>query len=93
MSKYQTISKATEITYTEKGSKFIAYMEYSDSLGCYKKRLKELKTLHISSNHVCSAYRIYKKDILEEDRIAILLRIRDLTFPEPENKLILKCTL
>ena len=30
------------------------------------------------------------KDILEEDRIAILLRIRDLTFPEPENKLILK---
>jgi hypothetical protein len=30
------------------------------------------------------------KDILEEDRIAILLRIRDLTFPEPENKLMLK---
>jgi hypothetical protein len=30
------------------------------------------------------------KDILEEDRIVILLTIRDLTFPEPENKLILK---
>lgn len=30
------------------------------------------------------------KDILEEDRIILLLSIRDLTFPEPENKLILK---
>ena len=30
------------------------------------------------------------KDLLEEDRIAILLQIRDLTFPEPENKLMLK---
>jgi len=30
------------------------------------------------------------KDLLEEDRIVILLAIRDLTFPEPENKLILK---
>jgi hypothetical protein len=30
------------------------------------------------------------KDLLEEDRIVILLAIRDLSFPEPENKLILK---
>lgn len=30
------------------------------------------------------------KDILEEDRIFLLLSIRDLTFPEPENKLMLK---
>ena len=30
------------------------------------------------------------KDLLEEDRIAVLLQIRDLTFPEAENKLILK---
>ena len=30
------------------------------------------------------------KDILEEDRIVLLLNIRDLTFPEPENKLMLK---
>ena len=30
------------------------------------------------------------KDILEEDRFYILLSIRDLTFPEPENKLITK---
>lgn len=30
------------------------------------------------------------KDILEEDRIYLLLSIRDLTFPEPENKIILK---
>ena len=30
------------------------------------------------------------KDLLEEDRIAILLQIRDLTFPEAENKLMLK---
>jgi len=34
--------------------------------------------------------RLSYKDILEEDRIVILLTIRDLTFPEPENKLILK---
>lgn len=34
--------------------------------------------------------RLSYKDILEEDRIVILLAIRDLTFPEPENKLILK---
>ena len=30
------------------------------------------------------------KDILEEDRIVLLLSIRDLSFPEPENKLMLK---
>lgn len=28
------------------------------------------------------------KDILEEDRVFLLLSIRDLTFPEPENKLM-----
>ena len=30
------------------------------------------------------------KDLLEEDRIIVLLSIRDLSFPEPENKIILK---
>lgn len=30
------------------------------------------------------------KDICEEDRIFIILSIRDLTFPEPENKIIFK---
>ena len=30
------------------------------------------------------------KDICEEDRFFIILSIRDLTFPEPENKLMLK---
>lgn len=34
--------------------------------------------------------RLSYKDILEEDRIVILLKVRDLTFPEPENKIILK---
>ena len=34
--------------------------------------------------------RMSYKDILEEDRIIVLLSIRDLTFPEPENKLVLK---
>ena len=34
--------------------------------------------------------RMSYKDILEEDRIVLLLSIRDLTFPEPENKLMLK---
>jgi len=34
--------------------------------------------------------RLSYKDVLEEDRIVLLLSIRDLTFPEPENKLILK---
>jgi hypothetical protein len=33
--------------------------------------------------------RMSYKDILEEDRIVLLLSIRDLTFPEPENKLML----
>jgi hypothetical protein len=30
------------------------------------------------------------KDLLEEDRIAVILAIRDLSFPEAENKLMLK---
>ena len=34
--------------------------------------------------------RLSYKDLLEEDRIILLLSIRDLTFPEPENKLMLK---
>jgi|TARA_B110000914_G_scaffold218891_1_gene226778 hypothetical protein len=33
--------------------------------------------------------RMSYKDILEEDRIVLLLSIRDLSFPEPENKLML----
>ena len=37
-----------------------------------------------------SGKKLSYKDILEEDRIILLLSIRDLTFPEPENKLILK---
>jgi hypothetical protein len=32
------------------------------------------------------------KDIVEEDRVFILLSIRDLTFPEPESKLTVKAT-
>ena len=32
------------------------------------------------------------KDILEEDRVFLLLSIRDLTFPEPESKLTVKAT-
>jgi|TARA_B110000259_G_scaffold29989_1_gene32417 hypothetical protein len=35
------------------------------------------------------AKRLSYKDVLEEDRIVLLLSIRDLTFPEPENKLML----
>lgn len=34
--------------------------------------------------------RLSYKDVLEEDRIILLLKVRDLTFPEPENKIILK---
>lgn len=34
--------------------------------------------------------RLSYKDVLEEDRIVLLLKIRDLTFPEPENQIILK---
>jgi hypothetical protein len=37
-----------------------------------------------------STIRMTYKDILEEDRVIILLAIRDLTFPEPEQKLMLK---
>lgn len=33
--------------------------------------------------------RMSYKDICEEDRIILLLKVRDLTFPEPENKIIL----
>ena len=38
---------------------------------------------------VAGSKRLSYKDILEEDRIVLLLSIRDLTFPEPENKLML----
>ena len=34
--------------------------------------------------------RLSYKDLLEEDRVIVLLSVRDLTFPEPENKLMLK---
>jgi hypothetical protein len=34
--------------------------------------------------------RLSYKDLCEEDRIIILLKVRDLTFPEPENQIILK---
>jgi hypothetical protein len=42
------------------------------------------------SQFTSGSKRMSYKDVLEEDRIILLLSIRDLTFPEPENKLILK---
>ena len=39
---------------------------------------------------VIGGKRLSYKDVLEEDRIVILLSVRDLSFPEPENKLMLK---
>ena len=42
------------------------------------------------SQFTAGSKRMSYKDVLEEDRIILLLSIRDLTFPEPENKLILK---
>jgi hypothetical protein len=37
-----------------------------------------------------SSKRLSYKDLCEEDRIIILLKVRDLTFPEPENQILLK---
>lgn len=55
----------------------------------------EDKLNHIVKNCVrfqCGTKVLSYKDILEEDRIYILLSIRDLTFPEPESKLTIKAT-
>jgi len=39
------------------------------------------------TNVSCSSKRVSFKDICEEDRFFIILSVRDLTFPEPENAL------
>jgi hypothetical protein len=55
----------------------------------------EDKLNHIVKNctrFIAGAKVLSYKDILEEDRIYILLSIRDLTFPEPESKLTVKAS-
>lgn len=57
------------------------YLDMEDKLNSIVESCSKLET---------GSKRLSYKDILEEDRIVILLKIRDLTFPEPENKIVLK---
>ena len=51
---------------------------------------EKLNAIVESCSQFTADKRLSYKDILEEDRIILLLSIRDLSFPEPENKLMLK---
>jgi len=56
------------------------YIDMEDKLNAIVESCTQLTT---------QTTRMSYRDILEEDRVVVLLAIRDLTFPEPENKLIL----
>ena len=55
---YQTIVKATEAEYKDKGSRFIAYAYPITSLSDVKKHLDILKEEHHKARHLCYAYRL-----------------------------------
>ncbi|MBM3443644.1 MAG: YigZ family protein [Bacteroidetes bacterium] len=55
---YHTIEKSTSASFTDRGSRFIAFAYAVDSIDAFKKRLTEVKALHPKSSHYCFAYRI-----------------------------------
>ena len=55
---FKTVSKISEGSYKEKGSKFIAYcipFEVEESL---KTELNNIKKIHLQARHICYAYKI-----------------------------------
>ena len=66
MTGYKTISRPSKSTYKQDGSTFLGIVEKIDNVGDFRTHLKANKVAHKSASHVCSAYRIIKKGILQE---------------------------
>jgi uncharacterized YigZ family protein len=58
MNFYNTIDKASEAEYKDRGSRFLAIVFSIQSADDFKKRLKSIKGQHPKANHHCFAYRI-----------------------------------
>ena len=52
--------------YTERGSRFLGLLHFLDSIKEYRLELKKIKSEHLKSTHVCSAYRIINDNNIEE---------------------------
>ncbi len=55
---YNTIEKQGTATFTDRGSKFIAYAFPIDSIEGFKATLQQVKKEHPKASHFCFAYRI-----------------------------------
>jgi len=55
---YQTIERAAEAEYKDRGSKFLAFAFGVQTIDDFKRGLKGLKELHPKAAHHCFAYRI-----------------------------------
>lgn len=55
---YLSIEKKTTATFTDRGSRFLAYAYPVDSIDAFKAFLHEVKKEHSKASHYCFAYRI-----------------------------------
>ena len=66
MNDFKTTLLKSQSEYLERGSKFIGCLKSIESVEEFKDSLKKIRLEHKSSNHVCSAYRVFNNKILEE---------------------------
>lgn len=55
---YHTIESQSSATFSDRGSKFIAFAYPTDSIEVFKEKLQQLKKEHPKASHFCFAYRI-----------------------------------
>ena len=62
----QIIEAQSFSQYTERGSKFLGFLYPLVSVREFKLQLKEIRHKHLTSTHVCSAYRIISSKMIQE---------------------------
>ncbi len=55
---YKTVASVSSAEYTDRGSKFLAFVKIVNDTNEIKKYISELKTLHPKAVHYCFAYRL-----------------------------------
>ena len=66
MKHQKSINKVSKAIFRDKGSKFYAFLHPVDSLDSYKYFIRRYKKDNPDACHVCSAYRIYFNDWVDE---------------------------
>jgi len=59
---YKTIIESAEAEFSDRGSKFVAYLKHIESAEDFSDHLEEIKALHFKARHHCYGYRLLDTD-------------------------------